>query len=406
MLQPVLPTQPPNPGSLARFRRLMALMQTQRVASGETRGLVRIAPASDLTELEGILAEGPVERPLPKGSDDLADLYLIRATAKRLARDADFDLRAGRLDQAARRAKLIVRLNTRTREAVNCLLDQPSIVTLDAVMVGAINRLLPYLNESQMRQILRLIPREVGEDRTLEQAVRGEVARTFSPLLPDVYGYIGEKNLGEFIGQLKGSIDPARDERIGDYDPMATAELVREMAASAIDNARRRRTESDDSAVAHLRLLERSVPRDSFRNEESTMSNMERWTYKVSMRIRPNAFGELIVLGMWPRPTNFAFNAYRMRTEREILRGLLAITAYERHTGHLPKDFDTLVTENYLDALPFDHLGDRPLQYDPKRRIVWSVGRDALDDQGTCVNFENSSEKDWVWRLPPLATKG
>ncbi len=75
---------------------------------------------------------------------------------------------------------------------------------------------------------------------------------------------------------------------------------------------------------------------------------------------------------------------WRLRTETAALVTTLAILRYQRDRGSLPESLDEVVGAGYLDALPTDPFGGRPLTY--KRQgddfIFYSYAQD-LDDGGT-----------------------
>ena len=66
----------------------------------------------------------------------------------------------------------------------------------------------------------------------------------------------------------------------------------------------------------------------------------------------------------------------------------------------LPESLDELVEEGILPSVPMDMFADKPLRYDPERRLIWSVGPDEVDDggEGDPENWRES--KDYVLQLP------
>lgn len=72
--------------------------------------------------------------------------------------------------------------------------------------------------------------------------------------------------------------------------------------------------------------------------------------------------------------------------EHAVARLRLAARAYELEKGGPPPSLEALVPR-YLDTVPADPFDARPLRYDPVRRLVWSVGKDLVDD-GAAVTLE------------------
>jgi hypothetical protein len=67
----------------------------------------------------------------------------------------------------------------------------------------------------------------------------------------------------------------------------------------------------------------------------------------------------------------------------------------------LPSQLDDLVSAGLLEAVPIDPFCDQPLRYSPDRRIVWSVGPNAVDDGGqTADGCGGWMQKDLVWEIP------
>ncbi len=72
--------------------------------------------------------------------------------------------------------------------------------------------------------------------------------------------------------------------------------------------------------------------------------------------------------------------------EPAVARLRLAARAYELEKGGPPPSLEALVP-GYIDAVPADPFDGRPLRYDPVRRLVWSVGKDLVDE-GAAVTLE------------------
>ena len=93
---------------------------------------------------------------------------------------------------------------------------------------------------------------------------------------------------------------------------------------------------------------------------------------------------------------------FRYRTEREVARALLAILIFERQKNHLPATLSELVDEKILYSVPQDPFAGKPLSYSRERRIVWSVGRDGVDDNGDGDPAHHWAGDDAVWQIPEI----
>ncbi len=81
----------------------------------------------------------------------------------------------------------------------------------------------------------------------------------------------------------------------------------------------------------------------------------------------------------------------KCRTEA-ALRGtalVAALRAHEQRTGALPLDLAELVPET-LASVPRDPFDGEPFRYCPERRIVYSVGINLTDFNGTRIVYRRS----------------
>ncbi|MHB1158160.1 MAG: hypothetical protein ACYC26_15140 [Phycisphaerales bacterium] len=83
----------------------------------------------------------------------------------------------------------------------------------------------------------------------------------------------------------------------------------------------------------------------------------------------------------------------------------IAIRLFQLQTGQLPQSLQELVTHKILDRLPVDPFSDERLHYDPQRLLLWSVGKNAIDDHGDegPVDADHSTidAPDLVQRIAP-----
>ncbi len=64
------------------------------------------------------------------------------------------------------------------------------------------------------------------------------------------------------------------------------------------------------------------------------------------------------------------------------VRVIAACRAYEREMGELPESLDQLVPA-YLDAVPRDPYDGKPVRYSKSKAIVYAVGVDLVDSNGS-----------------------
>jgi len=92
---------------------------------------------------------------------------------------------------------------------------------------------------------------------------------------------------------------------------------------------------------------------------------------------------------------------FKFQAERNITRTLLALLIFEREKGVLPAKLSDLVEAKILDAVPVDPFATAPLSYSREKHIVWSVGLDGDDDDGT-AGESHWTGLDAVWQIPEL----
>jgi len=99
-----------------------------------------------------------------------------------------------------------------------------------------------------------------------------------------------------------------------------------------------------------------------------------------------NAVGRLLVYLLLPALDSVSKSRCADDLEHAVARLRLAARAYELEKGGPPPSLEALVPD-YLDAVPADPFDGKPLRYDPARRLVWSVGKDLVDE-GAAVTLE------------------
>jgi hypothetical protein len=71
------------------------------------------------------------------------------------------------------------------------------------------------------------------------------------------------------------------------------------------------------------------------------------------------------------------------------------------HDGKLPENLQALVP-TYLAAVPDDPFDGKPFRYSPEKKIVYSVGKNLVDDGGSVERLKPSGHydpKDLVYAL-------
>jgi hypothetical protein len=91
---------------------------------------------------------------------------------------------------------------------------------------------------------------------------------------------------------------------------------------------------------------------------------------------------------------------FKNRTEREAVRAIIGAIRFERQKDQLPASLAELPGEPSRAAVPWDYFADAPLNYSKEKRLIWSVGEDAEDDEADGSPEAPWSGLDAVWKIP------
>lgn len=99
-------------------------------------------------------------------------------------------------------------------------------------------------------------------------------------------------------------------------------------------------------------------------------------------RNTPNSFGLLVSVMACQSVAVSAHEAYLdMQVDRDLNRVKIACLIYQKEHGKLPTNLDNLSEFNMKRGV-VDQFSGQPFGYDSKRKIIWSVGKDNVDDNG------------------------
>ena len=110
----------------------------------------------------------------------------------------------------------------------------------------------------------------------------------------------------------------------------------------------------------------------------------------------PNSAGKTYIVMLWPALNAFFQSNYRCEAELAATRLIVACRRYEKDHGKLPAALDDLAPK-YLDAVPRDPFDGRPMRYDKKRAIIYSIGIDLIDSAGSEKPMPDQSYHENRW---------
>ena len=140
-------------------------------------------------------------------------------------------------------------------------------------------------------------------------------------------------------------------------------------------------------------LKDRNIP--TFKKERATFA---KWL--TENRDTFLGFRWDLVHGIWPGGYERT-HVGLIRTHTSVLQAQIAC-ALERHRityGHYPESLDSLVPQ-FLGDVPKDPIDQEPMRYrktEDGRFLLYSVGWNAVDENGSPTDEYFHHLKDWVW---------
>lgn len=115
----------------------------------------------------------------------------------------------------------------------------------------------------------------------------------------------------------------------------------------------------------------------------------KRWAH----RLVGNALGYEVFTDL-EQTQDYLENAFVTRVELALLRVRVAMERYRLQHGKWPPDLSALVPV-YLSEVPVDPMDGKPIRYEVKRRVIYSVGKDFVDDGGEAPSEPGSLKSRW-----------
>lgn len=248
-------------------------------------------------------------------------------------------------------------------------------------------------NEDDLERLIRhMKPRTIVAER-LARALRGDVIFYDIPQLKDI---VRIKNGAK--GRLPDNERIPENYWIGNLEAISTARLINDVSQEAVSNCSKpygmalwtvgtRVEDRVPSRPEEPRTLPGGAPGDL-----TPLMWFERLVHKVEMRRIPNSAGFAFFESSTDLHKSLIKNSFKYRTEWNAAILRLALEIHKRRFGKVPSSLKELVKLRILPALPLDLYANAGFRYDPKRRIFWSVGTDAVDDGG-------KTGADLIWKL-------
>lgn len=339
----------------------------------------------------------------------LAELRHTRARIR--ARQEDT---AGALDDALANLRMAHRLRQSNR-----LVQWAQGCAVEDLAHRAFQDLSAQLTPAQRTQAMAALTTEKDPHDRLRSALRHEFWRSFMAEVEPHAGLPGNarQTTLAYLAHETGAEADQVDTLIGDkhsafFDRNQTIRLGSNYFARQAKNIGMPWSKRDPAVYHDLDQLSSRVS-DRFkalgelikepRFDNSPVAEQQRAAQLGA--ISPNLIGEHLAVTFTPSFDRMELINHRLIAARQAMRITLAVHSYETHHGRPPADLDTLVKTKPLQAIPDDPFSDSPMRYDPRRRLIWSVGKDGKDHGGQ--GFPDDPDKrhhgdDLAWRIAPL----
>lgn len=352
----LLKARPSNPDAVARGERLSILL----------KDLTR----PNLSQIRSLFNEGPVEsHPQTFLHTDYENAKAVRRMAKGLAsRTANNALP---IDDRLATIELSALAATQMLQGARGTLETTCDLSTLAILEKSIREFIATTNLTlaQQTRLLSALP-NVDQLTGLEPAIIDDFQSQIYPLLPDprvlIEGPMAKELRISNVNDLEGS-----------YDALLTAK------------------ESSDACMEQIRASELPVSKistpisDRIRGTVDSIPSgpnpkrkgLSLWwgiqVFRYEAAKIPNSFGYLIV------PITEMQGLVTMRDDIRAWDRLIRLQLACQRYGSVPKNLETLVSAGLIPSIPTDPFDRRPMKFDPKRRLLWSIGRDGIDDHGS-----------------------
>ena len=253
-------------------------------------------------------------------------------------------------------------------------------VSCDSVLEHAIEDAARagILSEGQLLEAYRAVEPATLADKQLESVFAFEWRYRTIPLLllmQDDKSFERAQEGPETDGDLY---------TIGSLDMPATLSTLADIVRRKRANTARPWSAQDHSADAEVASIKAKLP--TFPESDPSRGVVREWwdrtLYKARMSSIKNSIGLRTLCDFGE--VDLVESTFRRRTISEAHRLTLLLAIYRQsHKGALPKSLDELIPLAGPAGLPQDFLGGADFNYDPARKLFWSVGTNGKDDGGS-----------------------
>jgi hypothetical protein len=371
--------------------------------------------------MEESLAKPQAQWPERNASGDQPELLALPLFIRARLFAADELTEQGEYRNAVKSLRGSLQLAQRGIEADGAMIQYLIAASARTMVHGAITRLAARRNTppALLEQLLAELPALDGETNSYARMLRVEFTYYAYPALDlhkltEAWSAITETNiaLSLYPEPLRRPFKILLDPLLVSLHPKPLDEIA-ELQSTArhyrtyLTNAASAWTNRNDSVEAEAESIQKQLLADIeplmelTRDEPLPLSRPAAQKARSAYLNIENPLGRLFRCSIGGL-TGSDIRVFRSRTEREAIRAILGLLIFERQKGQLPGSLKALVEEKILPSLPQDFFSGVPLAYSRERRLIWSVGEDGTDDNGTGNPALKWTSEDAVWEIPEL----
>ena len=121
--------------------------------------------------------------------------------------------------------------------------------------------------------------------------------------------------------------------------------------------------------------------------ERDMYKRLEPWVHPspVAYYLGTNFIGRRILMMLIPSSSSAVERMYVHLASRRATRLLIAVRLFELREGRVPDKLKALVP-TYLSEVPVDPFSGTSFQYDSARKVLWSIGTDRVNQNGSTLS--------------------
>lgn len=408
----LIDTEPADAAAGKRFERITKVSEelSNKIwsAAGTAKGLdfLKFETKSQL-EIDQILREGKVENLSPSQSERSAGtIGVLDAVARRTAEAAKTAARQGRSEEATEAFLRSLRIVDRMFECANAGSASDYQTNAEKEVGLQIYAALPFLSEKQLATIAAELPPAPRTDQPLRRAMIVDLNRMLFPALVDPIAWARLQYPKEDPEKMIATVTEFRfladsAPAVPTYDAIETAQGVNRVVVPKLENAIREFDQQDPSGHRYSDGLTLTFPPNYTAGKEGYARKLAEFRYRWETAHMQNAFGIRILKALDEAFSEKMFErSFTRRALREALRTRIAMHRYRVRFGKSAPSLSAVVETGFLPQLPIDLFGKGAMHYDPKRHLIWSIGKNLKDDGGAKTPMLAGVEADMLWRVP------